>query len=131
MRFKRRLNQRFNIEMTPIIDCVFLLLIFFMVTSSIIKDPGIQVKMPSAKSSEAQPDKDLIITIREDNALFLNEKQVAKENLYKTLRELNKQKKRDFLILRGDEKINYGVLIEVMDIARLAGIANVSLATRR
>lgn len=131
MHFKRRLRTSVNLEMTPIIDCVFLLLIFFMVTSSIIKDPGIQVNLPKASSSQSQPDKELVVTIRRDGALYLNEKQIERRDLFRTLRWLHREKKRDFLIVRGDEMIHYKKLVEVMDIARLAGIASVSLATRR
>jgi biopolymer transport protein ExbD len=131
MRFKRRFLQRVTIEMTPMIDCVFLLLIFFMVTSSIIRDPGIKVNLPRAQSAASQPDKDLVVTIHRNGDIFLNDRQVAKKELFQTLSWLKKTKQRDFLIVRGDEMIPYGNLVEVMDIARLAGIANVSLATRR
>ena len=131
MKFKTRFTSDVRVEMTPMIDVVFLLLIFFMVTSTFMKSPGIHVKLPKAKSSESQPDKDLVISIKKDGSIYLNEKKIAKRNLFQTLRWLNKSKKRDFLIVRGDKMINYGMLIEVMDIARIAGIANVSLATRR
>ena len=131
MRFKRRLTQNVKIDMTPMIDAVFLLLIFFMITSSIIKDPGIPVNLPSAKSSDSQPDKDLVVTVKSDGAVFLNGKSIRKRDLYKTLKMLRKQRGRDFLIVRGDQIIRYGVLVEIMDIARLAGIASVTLATKR
>jgi len=131
MRFKRRMQYKVGIDMTPMIDCVFLLLIFFMVSSSIIKDQGIQVNLPHAKSSESQPDRDLVISIGKAGNIFLNDVVVAKSDLYQTLRRVYKEQKRDFLIIRADELINYGVLVEVMDIARLAGIYNVSLSTKR
>ncbi|HOG63936.1 MAG TPA: biopolymer transporter ExbD [Spirochaetota bacterium] len=131
MKFKRRLQYRVGIDMTPMIDSVFLLLIFFMITSSIIKDQGIQVALPHAKSAESQPDRDLVISISREGAIFLNDAKVAKKDLYQKLRKVYKEAKRDFLIIRADEVIEYGVLVEVMDIARLAGIYNVSLSTKR
>lgn len=131
MKFRRKLQQKVGIDMTPMIDSVFLLLIFFMITSSIIKDQGIQVSLPHAKSSESQPDRDLVISISREGHIHLNEARVAKKDLYQKLRQLYKEVKRDFLIIRADEVIEYGVLVEVMDIARLAGIYNVSLSTRR
>jgi biopolymer transport protein ExbD len=131
MRFKRRLKANFSVEMTPMIDAVFLLLIFFMVTSSVIKDPGILVNLPRAQSAESQPDKDLIITIKEDSMIYLNDEKVSRDQLFDTLKKLQAQHGRDFLIVRGDEVIPYKSLVEVMDTARLAGFVNVTLATRR
>ena len=131
MKFRRRLQQKVGIDMTPMIDSVFLLLIFFMIASSIIKDQGIQVTLPHAKSAESQPDRDLVISISREGVIYLNEVRVAKKDLYQKLRKLYKEVKRDFLIIRADEVIEYGVLVEVMDIARLAGIYNVSLSTKR
>lgn len=131
LHFKRRLAQSVKIDMTPIIDCVFLLLIFFMITSSIIKDPGIPVNLPAARSSDSQPDKDLVVTVKDDGSVYLNDKPIRKADLYVTLQTLRKQKGRDFLIVRGDKVIQYGVLVEIMDIARLAGIASVTLATKK
>ena len=131
MRFKRRLKANFSVEMTPMIDAVFLLLIFFMVTSSVIKDPGILVNLPRAQSSESQPDKELIVTIKEDSVVFVNEQQVARPELFAVLQRLQREHGRDVLIVRGDEVIPYKSLVEVMDTARLAGFVNVTLATRR
>jgi len=131
MRFKRKLRQRVGIDMTPMIDCVFLLLIFFMITSSIIRDQGIQVSLPHAKTSEAQPKRDLVLSISRDNALYLNDVRVPKSELQDRLREFSGQARGDALIIRADEIIEYGVLVEVMDIARMAGIYTVSLSTRR
>jgi len=136
MRFKKRLQQRVGIDMTPMIDCVFLLLIFFMFTSSIIidRDQGIQVTLPKAESGEAQPPRDLVLSIGHDNTLYLNDVRVEKHALYDTLRAeraAQRQAANDILIIRADEVIEYGVLVEVMDIARLAGVYNVSLSTKR
>jgi biopolymer transport protein ExbD len=133
MRFKRKLQQRVGIDMTPMIDCVFLLLIFFMFTSSIIvvQDQGIQVNLPHAKSSDAQPERDLVISIGSDNVLYLNDVRIEKRDLYDRLRQTYGQDGRNFVVIRADEVIEYGVLVEVMDIARLAGVYNVSLSTKR
>ena len=92
MRFKKRLKANVRIDMTPMIDAVFLLLIFFMITSSIIKDPSININMPKAASSESQPDKDLVVTLSKDGALYLNETKILKKNLYRTLKYLHKKK---------------------------------------
>jgi len=131
MRFKKRLKANVKIDMTPMIDAVFLLLIFFMITSSIIKDPSININMPKASSSESQPDKDLVVTLSKTGVLYLNETKILKKNLYRTLKYLHKKNGRNFLIIRADEGSDYGKVVNLLDIARLAGIENASLATRR
>jgi len=137
MRFRRKLRQRVGIDMTPMIDCVFLILIFFMLTSPLIlgdqgvRGQGIQLTLPQAKSAEAQPSHDVVLSIGRDNAVYLNDVRVAKEDLYDQLRRVYSQSRQALLVIRADEIIEYGVLVEVMDIARLAGIYNVSLSTKR
>ena len=131
MRFKKRLKPSVRIDMTPMIDAVDLLLIFFMITSSIIKDPSININMPKAESSESQPDKDLVVTLGKTGELFLNETKILKKNLYRTLKYLHKKNGRNYLIIRADEGADYGKVVNLLDIARLAGIENAALATRR
>jgi biopolymer transport protein ExbD len=137
MRFRRKMRQRVSIDMTPMIDCVFLILIFFMLTSPLIlgeqgvRGQGIQVSLPQARSADAQPNHDIVISISRDNVVHLNDVRVDKEALYDQLRRVYSQARQDLLVIRADEIIEYGVLVEVMDIARLAGIYNVSLSTKR
>ena len=131
MRFKRKLRNRVGIDMTPMIDCVFLLLIFFMITSSIIRDQGIQVRLPRSDTSALLQSRDLVLSINRENEIYLDDLRIAKADLFDRLRREFTHNGRELLIIRADEVIEYGVLIEVMDIARRAGIYNVSLSTRR
>jgi biopolymer transport protein ExbD len=131
MRFRRKLRHRVGVDMTPMIDCVFLLLIFFMITSSIIRDQGIQVRLPRAETSALLQSRDLVLSINKENEIYLNDYRIAKADLFDRLRRELAQTGRDLLIIRADAFIEYGVLIEVMDIARRAGIYNVSLSTKR
>ena len=136
MRFRRKLRQRVGIDMTPMIDCVFLLLIFFMLTSPLvlgehIRAHGIEVDLPEAKTSESQAAQELVLSISRENEFYVNDLPVAKDALREQLMLAYRQAEQDFLIIRADKGIEYGVLIEIMDIARLAGIYSVSLSTRR
>jgi len=131
MRFKRRLRNRVSIDMTPMIDCVFLLLIFFMITSSIIRDQGIQVRLPRSDTSALLQSRDLVLVINRENEIYLGDLRIPKNALPERLRQEFANNGRELLIIRADEVIEYGILIEVMDIARRAGIYNVSLSTRR
>jgi biopolymer transport protein ExbD len=131
MHFKRKLRHQVGIDMTPMIDCVFLLLIFFMITSSIIRDQGIQVRLPRSDTSALLQSRDLVLSINRENEIYLDDLRIAKADLFDRLKREFAQAGRELLIIRADEVIEYGVLIEVMDIARRAGIYNVSLSTRR
>ncbi|MDR2733972.1 MAG: biopolymer transporter ExbD [Spirochaetota bacterium] len=131
MHFKRKLRNQVGIDMTPMIDCVFLLLIFFMITSSIIREQGIQVRLPRSDTSALLQSRDLVLSINRENEIYLGDLHIAKNDLFDRLRQEFAQPGRELLIIRADTLIEYGILIEVMDIARRAGIYNVSLSTRR
>ena len=117
-------------DMTPMIDTMFLLLIFFMLSSTIIKTSAINVDIPSASSSTAQPKQDIIVSITSDGKVFLNEKETTIDTLRSELLGMMKQLKTETVVIQGDKNIDYGTLITVMDEARLAGAKIVSLATK-
>ena len=81
---RKRINTHLNIA--PLIDVVFLLLIFFMLSSHFITQPGIKISLPEAATTKLHPEEDIIISIAEDNNLYLNEKQVTlkKKAVYQT-----------------------------------------------
>lgn len=130
MKIKRLLKQEASINMTPMIDVVFLLLTFFMLTSTYIKTSAINVDLPSAQTSDAQPVRDVVITLYKSGDVTLNEKSIKMDFLGKEVRKLYNQNNNIVVTIRGDQGVAYGSLIEIMDTVRLAGIKRMSLATR-
>ena len=125
---RRRISTRLNIA--PLIDVVFLLLIFFMLSSHFVTQPGIKITLPSAVTARLHPEEDIIISITEDNNLYLNERLVTLENLSEQLEiEIIKTEKKT-VIIKADEKIDLGLAVKVMDIAREADAERLIISTK-
>jgi len=110
-------------------DTVFLLLIFFMLSTSFVVQPGIQVKLPKAITSEIQLKKDLVLTITAENILFLNEQPITLEELGEALQAAFAQRKDRVLIIKADQEVKHGVVVYAMDIAKLNGADRLAIAT--
>lgn len=125
---RRRVSTRLNIA--PLIDVVFLLLIFFMLSSHFVTQPGIKITLPSAVTAKLHPEEDIIISITEDSNLYLNEKLVTLKNLLEQLEiEIIKTEKKT-VIIKADEKIDLGLAVKVMDIARQAEAERLIISTK-
>jgi len=129
MRFKRHMELEHGlrqIDIGPLIDLVFQLLIFFMLTSTFIMQSGIKVKLPKAVTSKIIDKENLVLTISAENVLYL-------EGRVLTLKELRaelKKSKRPILI-RADRRAEVGRLTEVWDICRELGIEHINIATNQ
>lgn len=126
---KARQIEELQIDMTPIIDCVFQLLIFFMVTTVFAVQSGLKVDLPQASTSDAPPEKDLSITISEKGEMDLNGTMVTSENLEEQLRIQKDIFGSKVLIIKADKKSLHGVVVDVMDAAKVVGIEQLAIAT--
>lgn len=123
----RRLNATLNL--TPLIDVVFQLLLFFMLSSNFILQPGIQVDLPKAQAVTLQEREDLILTISRDHELFLNEQRVTLAQLPNVLLERTATRANKTLFIRPDKHVETGLLVEAMGIAKSIGIDSIGIAT--
>ena len=118
------------LNLTPLIDVVFQLLIFFMVTAVFAITPGLDIKLPEAEESEAPEKENLFVVIDEDGMMKLNHKTVTfnslKDELSRKRQELDNT---TVLIIQGDEMSFHGQVVKVMDIARQVGIIDLVIAT--
>ncbi|MCJ7646401.1 biopolymer transporter ExbD [bacterium] len=129
MQFRRPRTLSTRLDATPMADTVFLLLIFFMLSTSFVVQPGIQVKLPKAVTSEIQLKKDLILTITAENILFLNEEPVTLDKLGEALEAAFAQRKDRILIIKADQEVRHGMVVQAMDIAKLSGADRLAIAT--
>ncbi len=119
-----------DINVTPLVDIVFNLLIFFMVSTTFIGVHGISVALPHSKSSNTQSEKrDLNVTINPAGELFLNGKGTSMEGLKREFAGAVGTAESVTLVLRADETVHHGKVVEVMDIAQGAGISKIAIAT--
>ncbi len=123
-----RIPLKVGIEPTPLIDVMFLLTIFFMLTSTIIKTSSINVNLPKSVTSDSQPKTQIVITITKDNKLFLNDYQISLEDISPTIKKITVKDPKVPVIIRGDKDIPYQTVIEVMDRIRIGGATEISLS---
>jgi biopolymer transport protein ExbD len=117
-------------DLTPMIDIVFQLLIFFMVTAVFAVTPGLDIKLPEAEEAQAPEKENLFIVVDQDGQMKLNHQSVTFTNLKDKLQE-----KRTLLdnttmiIIQGDERATHGQIVQIMDIARQVGVVDQIIAT--
>ena len=128
MKFKRRVFlEKGRLDIAPLIDVIFLLLIFFMLTSSFIFQPGIKINLPKAVTSEVIQRKNLIILIRDDNTLYINERLIDDDELLSRLKIAANESKP--ILIKADRKASLGKVVEIWDLCRSEGVQKVNIAT--
>jgi biopolymer transport protein ExbD len=133
MRFKR-LKRRTEIkkgqlDIAPLIDVVFLLLIFFMLTSNFVLQPGIKVSLPKAVTGETLASENLLITLTGQDLLYINDKPATIQELIPQIRDAAVQRKQ--VLLRSDSRASLGRVVEIWDLCREAGVAQINIATNQ
>ena len=122
-----------EINITPLTDIFLVLLIIFMISSSAIMESGLQVKLPTAKTTtvNASPSgKPVSVTISKDGQIAINNQKTSDSDLAKVLKEMVAQSSDKTVIIRGDENIFLGKAVTIMDAARSAGAEKIALATQ-
>lgn len=132
MRFRKHLELekgQKEINITPLIDMVFILLIFFMLTSSFMVLPGIKINLPKAVTAEVIKDKNIIITINNENVIYLNEKPITPSELTSYLEKLVQAKQEKPLLIKADKDTQLGIVVRIWDICRKVGVSQINIAT--
>lgn len=117
-----------TINLTPLIDMVFILLIFFLVTTSFIRESAVAVQRPRAASATPAQNADVIVTIAADEQIWLNDAAVDIRLLRTRIEQLGLAGPARSAIILADTKASTGLLVKVMDQLRLAGFVNISVA---
>ena len=131
MRIQRRSMKKARIEIIPMIDTIFFLLVFFMIsTLSMSQYKGMPVNLPKAASGRQAPAESAAITIDKDNRLFLDKQPVDKSSLGDLLREQLVKNPELLVVINADDGVAHGRVIEVMDIARSADVVRMAIAVK-
>jgi biopolymer transport protein ExbD len=132
MRFKGRMELEHGlkqIDIAPLIDIVFQLLIFFMLTSSFIIQPGIKVNLPKAVTSEVVKFENIDILVTSENVTYLNGKVVTSRELKALLKQA--AKRNQSILIKADKRASLGRVVEIWDMARQVGITQINIATNQ
>ena len=121
-----------EINLTPMLDVVFIMLIFFIVTASFIKEAGIDVNRPDAPVTESKPEKaNILVMISANNEIFIDRRLIDPRAVRANIERLHAENPEGSVVIQADNKSANKVLVEVMDASRSAGVYNISIADRR
>lgn len=127
----RRNAGKAEINMAPLIDLVFLLLIFFMVTTSFVKETGIDVQRPTASTAVLKEKGNILVGVDPEGRVFLERKQIDIRSVRAHIERCLAENPEGSVVIVADKASKTGVLIRVMDQCRLAGAKNVSIAAAK
>ncbi len=122
-------EQTADIDMTPMLDIVFIMLIFFIVTTSFVKESGINVNRPTAQTATRKEQGNIIVAIKPNGDVWIDKRQVDIRAVRANVSRLHAEQPLGAVIIAADKQTKVKVLIQVMDQIRLAGIMNASIAT--
>lgn len=126
---RERKKSKIVINITSLIDVIFLLLIFFLVTSTFSEQPGLKIELPRAASSEPREVEELVLSVSREGNLFLNQQPVSRRELPQRLSQAARRLEEPTLILRADRQVSYGLIVELLDISRQAGLRKIVAMT--
>jgi biopolymer transport protein ExbD len=132
MRFKTaRKNNTSLLDITPIVDTVFNLLIFFALSLNFVSTPGIQVNLPKSSAREVPQDrKDIRVVIAADGRMYVNQRPVDLKQLSAELTNAARAGSDAQVLIQADQQVAHGRVVEVMDLARRAGLSRLAIVTR-
>jgi len=129
MKFKQNLQlETCVIDMVPLINCVYLLLIFFLLTSNFMSQSGIKISLPKAVTSEVVQENTIVITVTSDNRFYLNETPVT---LVELKSKLEKASNAEPILIKADRDVTLSKVVNIWDFCRNLGIKQVNIATNQ
>ncbi|MCG6871491.1 MAG: biopolymer transporter ExbD [Gammaproteobacteria bacterium] len=131
MRRHRKLADEAEINITPMLDIVFIMLIFFIVTTSFVKETGIDINRPSANTAEKKPRGNVLIAINSNGEIWIAKRRVELRSVRANVERLHAENPEGSVVILADKDSKNGTLVEVMDQVRLAGVKNVSIAAKK
>jgi biopolymer transport protein ExbD len=117
-----------EINLTPMLDVVFIMLIFFIVTASFIKEAGIDVDRPDAPSAESQDDAAILIAISANDEIWIDRRETEPNAVRGMIERLHAENPKGSIVIQADEESTHEMLVIVMEAAKQAGVTNVAIA---
>lgn len=118
-----------EINLTPMLDVVFIMLIFFIVTASFIKEAGIDVDRPAAPTADRQDDASILIAISPTDEIWIDRKEVDPRGVRSVIERLHAENPKGSIVIQADQESTNEMLVTVMEAAKQAGVTNVAIAT--
>ena len=120
-----------EIDITPLIDIVFIMLIFFIVTATFVKETGIDVNKPDAPTAEVKSKANILIAIDSSDNIWIDRRRVDPRSVRPNIERLHAENPQGSVVIQADKKSTNEMLVTVMDAARAAGVYNIALAAQK
>ena len=130
MQFKEKQKKRMGINITSLIDVMFILLIFFMVSSSFVEQPGMKLELPAMQSQEVAKVEKMALYVSKEGELFLNDRPVVIDSLGIVIKQVMPNVEEKTLVLKADRAVEHGLVVQIMDIAKRNGLKKIVIGTR-
>lgn len=130
MQFKLKQKKKIIINITSLIDVMFLLLIFLLISSTFLEQPGIKLELPETKSSETVKQREFALFIDKSGRIFLNQEEIKEIELEKRIKKVLPEMKDQAIILKADNSSSHGVVVKVMDIIKRSGVKKLIIGTK-
>lgn len=130
--FKKRRNRKFSmpeISLTPLVDTALTLVVILMVAAPMVQN-GIKLNLPSGASKEVSGQQEFVISFTKDEKLFFNSYPMARNELSETIKRAMGTNEDSTVHVRADESISYGIVINLLDELKTAGVKNIAMSTR-
>jgi len=128
MREHAKREEDLEINMTPMLDIVFIMLIFFIVTAVFVKEAGVQIDKPEAVMAAEQPKVSILIAITATNEIWVNRKEVDIKAVRSIIEKLHSENPKGTVSVQADEGAKAGITLEVMKAVRAAGVPQVAIS---
>ncbi len=129
-KFKHYQEEEATIELMPLLDVVFILLIFFIVTTSFVKESGVDVLKPTAKTAQKKEKASIFIAIKENGEIWIQKRKVEIGSVRANIERLHAESPEGSVVIQADKRSQTGTLIQVMDQIRAANVENISVAAQ-
>ena len=127
-RRRQRHDDENEVNLTPMLDVVFIMLIFFIVTASFVKEAGIDISRPPAATAVRKERGNILIAITHNDQIWIDRRQVDPRALRANIERLHAENPQGSVVIQADKDSRNGLLVQVMDASRMAGVTSVALA---
>ena len=129
-RRNRRKPEEQGLDLTPMMDIVFIMLIFFIVTTSFVKETGVDINRPNAETAERDEKGNILVAITQNNEIWIDKRRIDLKAVRANIERLKIEYPEGSVIIQADKEARSGLLVETMDQIRLPGVQNISIAAK-
>lgn len=130
-RIYQKKDEEVGVDLTPMLDVIFIMLIFFIVTTSFVKESGIDVNRPSAKTAKTKQKASILVAIKKSGEIWIQRRKVNIRAVRSNIERLYAESPEGTVVIQADKNSQTGILIDVMDQIKLAGVESIAISANQ